>query len=251
MGEEYSYGEERVKAVMIDGELTKMYDTGDEESAMSSITEPQMKPTFWGGKRNTRRQYPSKSGIRGRRQQTTKNGGDDDQSNGSSGSYAMVTPSGGFWVSPMNALGVFSSKNTLPKSSTGEPTPDTIVQDLTQSELELNQMEQDIEGYEAGQQQQQQNQQQQLAKRLEEERALRNAYKINTTSDTAALEDDNNYNSAGAMADRLAKKKKRERLLFYIIGTIIFLGMCALFSVGGYIWWRNKQNASITTVQDP
>ena len=209
----------RIMSVVIDGEVANVYDS-DEESAPQ---EEQAKSRFWGGK--GRSKYPSKKGSQfSRNRKSNGSDGDSDrddynEKNAVEGSnYAIVSTAGNFRASTISALGMFSSRDILngrnEAAAAAAVTPDKIIRDLTQSERELNEIEEEIIGYEEE----------------EQRRVLDSSY---------ATSDDN---SGVSMASRFTKKKKKEMIFFYSLGIVIFLIMCGLFAFGGVIIYKNQHD---------
>lgn len=229
----------RVKKVMIDGEVANLFDSDDESGLTQE--EKEQRARFWGGKN---RKYPSKKDTRlGRRQQKNSSSNndchvDDDDASGSQGSFAMVTTAGTFRASAISAMGMFSFSGN--GKQTGEAaaaaaTPDHIMQDLSQSELEMDQMEADMLGHER-------NQKQHPKQTQKEQYQTKKQHCDNTAAITtfSGEEDDGTKNRGESVLPQLTKKKKKETALFCTIGIVLGLMMCALFAVGGFIMYRNK-----------
>jgi len=216
---------QRVRKVLIGGEIVANFsDSSDDESGLSQ-EEKEQRSRFWGGGKN--RKYHSKKGTRfGRRQRNNHNAKNDNYNNssdddaksagsGSSGNFAMVTPTGSFRATTTSAIGVYPTSL------------DKIAQDLTQSELELDQMEANMMmGYGQTDQQKQQSQQNQYQQKHQQ-------------NDVATLADTHNSGISTMMIQQHRSKNRKVNILFYIIGIVLFLMMCALFAIGGYIMYTN------------
>mmetsp|Transcript_8955 Transcript_8955/g.26666 ORF Transcript_8955/g.26666 Transcript_8955/m.26666 type:complete len:317 (-) Transcript_8955:108-1058(-) len=278
-----------IRQVTVDASVPNLFDDDSDDDSGWTQEDPEV---FWAGRKN--RLYPSKRDARPGGNSKSNNNNynnnynntfadfsnytnyfninndnydDDDASgSGSQGSYARVDPTGTVQASPVSAIGLFSlfQNQSFHQPEKNRPSSaDTIVQDLTRSELELDRMEADMWGFEAqqyeGEQQreqqqrehQQQREQQQRQQQKEKEkqqqpvqhlqlRIVPDEDKSSTLTDSiSAGQTVPSTGETSGDSPEISKSKKRGSVLLWMLGIFLFLAMCALFAIGGYLLYQN------------
>eukprot|EP00536_Pseudo-nitzschia_multiseries_P007815 jgi/Psemu1/324932/estExt_fgenesh1_pg.C_1880007 len=238
-----------VRQVTVDDNVPNLFDDSSDDDSGWTHEDPAQ---FWAGRN---RSYPSKKDSRLGRSRDADDA-DDASGSGSQGSYAMVTPTGSLRASPVSAVGLFTmyhnqtvqqqQRQQRQQPQTARPSSaDTIVEDLTRSEMELDQMEADMWGFEGRQVQirpYEEGQERELEQEQDQERHQdEDKFSALTDASSAAV----TVPSAGEVSgdsSPVAKSKKRGSVLLWTIGIFIFLAMCGLFAFGGYLLYQNNYN---------
>jgi len=222
-----------IKAVVIDGVIANIDHSDDDESK-----EEERKSRTWGGS-----WFGRKRKDKGEKEKDDTNAAldktfDVDSNDSNSSEHNNDVPTKrkkkvGFDI--RSALGFSSSKSTTPFSTKSQ----AILNDLTKSEREMNQIE--ILDHERGRYIVEEDNIEYYDEDYDddEEEAGRS---LSSSVDRSGGSSDN-YSAESSLESQITTEKtknKKETVLFYGVGTVLFLLMIGFFAAGGVIAYRNK-----------